>query len=150
MDKYELRRLEVQDVVAIVTYRHAMSDEDDGAVVLRQEVLQQYALCFRVECRRCLVKEHDRAVAEQCACDGYALSLTFRQSASLLRAYCVKAFRKFEDKVGAALAQSVPDIGVGGVRFSEEQVLAYRAAHQSVALRHIDKVAAVQVCHWLL
>ena len=67
----------VQDILAVVAYGHAVGDEDDCFLFCLHYILQQLALCLRVESCCRLVEKHDGAVSQQGSRYCYALCLSF-------------------------------------------------------------------------
>ena len=74
---------ERERLVAIVNHGGAVCDKYHRLFVRRQNVLQQLALGFGVECRRGFVEQHHLSVAQQGTSNGDALCLTLAQSATL-------------------------------------------------------------------
>ena len=131
-------------MVAVVDDSGTVGNEDDGLLVLRQQVLEQLSFGVRVQCTGGLVENHDGTSAQQGTGDGDALSLSFRQSAPLFAARRVHSFFQFHDEVGAGRMQGLPHVVVRCLGVAQQQVVADGAAEQRVALRHIDEVAAVE------
>ena len=119
-----------------------MGDKDHRVSLLAEDVLQQLPLGVGVERTRSLIEEHHRTVSQQRTRYGDALSLSFAQSAALLAALRVEARGQLAHEVGAGRMQRLQHILVGGIEIAQPEVVAYGAAQQRVALRHVDQVAA--------
>ncbi len=143
----QLQLFDVQGLVAIVHHCGTVGDEDDGAVVRGEYVVEQLALGVGVEGTGGLVEEHDGAVAKECAGNGNALGLALAQSASLLAARCVESQREVFHEVGARHVEHLHHVVVGGRKTAQSQVVAYAATHERVPLWHIDEVAAQTRCY---
>ena len=143
-------RLQFQHLVAVVAYRKTVCYEDYRLFSCGEDVCQQLTFSLCVKSRRRFVEEHDGTVSQQGTRYGDALCLTFRESSATFGARCVKTVGEVEDKFRTALPQCLLHLLRCCVRLSEQQVVAYCAGHESIALRYVDEIAAVEVCHFLL
>lgn len=116
-----------------------MGYEYHGVLVVGKDVAQQAALRLSIKSRRSLIKHHYLSIAQQCTRYGYALSLTFGQSPTLLSTASVETIGHSEHKISTTLAQDFAHFLLGCVALTKSQVVAYGAAHERVALRHIHK-----------
>jgi hypothetical protein len=121
-----------------------MGNEKHRFAVVAQDILQQLALGVRVKRRGGLVEEHDGPISQQSPRNGNTLSLPLTKSATHFSHYRVKTLGKRGDKVGASLPECTPKLIVGSIRATKQQIVTNRTAEQRVALRNIDKVAAVK------
>lgn len=64
-----------------------------------EKATEEFLLGGFIECRTDLVEQQHRTWAKQSASNGYALSLTFTQSAAMFGKHSVEAFRKVEHKI---------------------------------------------------
>ena len=135
---------EINHLITIADDSLAVGDEDDRALLVAEQVVEQRALRVCIQRRGRLVEEHDTARAEQGTGDGDALRLTLGESPTLLGKDRIKPLRQVEDKVGARHAQCRHHLVVGRLGVAEDEVVAQRPAEQRVALRHVDEVAAVE------
>ena len=121
-----------------IDYGKAVGDEDDGCVgIVRLDVLKYFALCLDVECRCGFVEQQYVARVYDGTCNGNALCLSFRQSASAFAAYGVESVGQVEHEVGKSYAECLVHVLGGGFRVAHAQVVAYGAGEERVALRHV-------------
>ena len=92
-----------------------MGDEQHGGtgVVVEQSAIQ-FLLCWFVERAAYLVEQHYVATTQQSAGYGYALCLTFAQSAAALAQFGVQSVGQIGHKVGTCRVQRLAQFVVGG------------------------------------
>ena len=101
-----------------------MGDEDNGVLVVGEDVLEYLTLGVGVKGARCLVEKHDAAGTEECPGDGYALCLTFGKATALFGKDGVEAVGEGADKVGTYGTKGSVHLFVGRSRVAKEEVLA--------------------------
>ena len=79
---------------------------------------------------------------QQSACDGYALCLSLAESAALFAAWGVESLGELEYEVGHGDLECVAELLFGGIGIAEQEVVAYGAGEECVALRDVGEVDA--------
>lgn len=94
---------------------HLMGNDDKGFTLNgMRKTFQQCLLGVRIERGGWFVQQDDIAGAEQPACDGDALCLSFAQPRSHLATGGVQALRQLMDKVCRRHMQGFPHLCIGG------------------------------------
>ena len=120
-----------------------VGDEDEGALAQAGAyALDEQTFSLGVEGRGRLIEQEDAALAEEAACYGNPLGLSFAESGSAFAAEGIEAVREVEDEVGDRCVEGVAHLFVSGVGLAYEEVVTDGAADQGVALRDVDDVAA--------
>lgn len=120
-----------------------VGDEDEGALTQAgADTLDEHTFGLGVEGGGRLVEQEDAALAEQSACYGDPLGLSFAESGSAFAAEGIEAVREVEDEVGDRYVEGVAHLFVSGVGLAYEEVVTDCAADQGVALWDVDDVAA--------
>ena len=121
-----------------------MGNEDDGLLLIPQDVLQQLALGVGIERTGSLVQQDDAAGAQQCTRYGNALGLSLRESPTLFGKRGIESVGQLVHEVGTGQPQCFAHLLVGGIGSTYPQVVAQRTAQQSIALWHVDEVATMK------
>lgn len=120
-----------------------VGDEDESALTQAgADALDEQTFGLGVEGGGRLVEQEDAALAEEAACYGDPLGLSFAKSGSAFAAEGVEAVWEVEDEVGDRCVEGVAHLFVSGVGLAYEKVVTDSAADQGVALRDVDDVAA--------
>ena len=120
-----------------------VGDEDEGALTQAGAyALDEQTFGLGVEGGGRFVEQEDAALAEQSACYGDPLGLSFAESGSAFAAEGIEAVREVEDEVGDRCVEGVAHLFVCGVGLAYEEVITDCAADQGVALWDVDDVAA--------
>ena len=120
-----------------------VGDEDEGALAQAgADALDEQTFGLGVEGGGRLIEQEDAALAEETACYGDPLGLSFAESGSAFAAEGIEAVREVEDEVGDRCVEGVAHLFVGGVCLAYEEVVTDGAADQSVALWDVDDVAS--------
>ena len=119
-----------------------VGDEDEGALAQAGAyALDEQTFSLGVEGGGRLVEQEDAALAEETACYGDPLGLSFAESGSAFAAEGIEAVWEVEDEVGDRCVEGVTHLFVGSVGLAYEEVVTDCAADQGVALRDVDDVA---------
>ena len=110
-----------------------------GTVV---EALQEQFFGLRVQGGTELVQQEYASRTQQGAGYGYALRLTFAESASGLEALAVQTLGHPVHEIGGGAVERLPHLAFVGIGLAHKQVLAYAAAEERIALRDIYHIAA--------
>ena len=132
------------DSVAIFNHSLPMGDENDRFPLIAQNIVEQLPLGIGIERTGCLIQQDDAAGPKQCAGNGNALRLSFRQAPTLLGKLGIEPIGQLADEIGASQPKGFVHLCVRCIGSPNAQVVAQRATEQGVALGHIDEVAAVE------
>ena len=120
-----------------------VGDEDEGALTQAGAyALDEQTFGLGVEGGGWLIEQEDAALAEEAACYGDSLGLSFAESGSAFAAEGVEAVREVEDEVSDRCVEGVAHLFVCGVCLAYEKVVTDSAADQGVALWDVDDVTA--------
>src|SRR5262249_15879548 len=141
------------DYRPVLDHKNAVGVHDSGKTVRdnqRRAALAKFgqrfldmALRFRIESRRGLVEQDDRAVLDQRPSDGDALALTARKLPAVLADRRVVARGKTHNEIVSVRSlRRRDDVSLGSSKLAERNVVAHRAAEQVHDLADIGDLAA--------
>lgn len=120
-----------------------VGDPDEGLAELAMlELLEDLTLGMWIEGRGGFVHDEDATRLKQGSGYGYALCLTFGESAAFLAARGVEGIWKIEDEVGRGTVEGIAHLSLGGIELAELEVLAYGASQEAIALGNVTDGAA--------
>ena len=122
----------------------AVCDDETGAVASQSfEGLLDEVLGFGIDGRSGLIEEQNGRILQKGACDGDALTLASAEKDAAFANFGIEAVWQRADEVfGTRVAQSEPQIGLGGIRASKMKVLTNGSGEKEAFLRHIRDGAA--------
>ena len=149
-DHMKLFVFDGENLVALLREPVAMGDEDTGPVgIILPDVLQDTLFHPVIECRRCFVKQKNRAVAAQCAGDDQPLKLSSGKRVDVAVEPGVQPGRQIKHKIRLCMAQGGDDLLVSDILPSQADIVANGVVKDGVAVGDKGKIAPCLWGDWL-